>query len=263
MITSKANPKIKQVRALSQHKERTATGLFVAEGIAHVGAALQAQADIETILHVPETLKSEFASDLLKQAAKRKIPVEEVSAEVFESVAGKEHPAGILAMIKQPGTTVETLPTTPSSWYVALVTPQDPGNVGTILRTIEAVGASGLILLDGGVDAYHPTAVRASLGAVFYKPTVTATFDRFKSWAKGNGYDVVGTSAKGSEDYLAASYRRPLILLMGSEQKGLSPEQREACDQLIKMPMEGKISSLNLAVATGVMLYALKSKLQG
>jgi len=261
MITSKSNPKIKQARALGQRKERDSISLFVAEGIALVGAALESGAAIEYVLYAPESLKSEFANDLIKRATKHKIEVEAVEAEVFGSIANKENPVGLLAVMRQPALTLDALATDKQSWYVALVAPQDPGNVGTILRTVDAVGASGLILLDGGVDVFHPTAVRASLGALFYKPIAKATFGAFNQWAKGNNYKVVGTSAKGTDDYLAATYTRPLVLLMGNEQKGLSPEQRSSCDQLIRMPMEGKISSLNLAVATGVMLYAMKSKL--
>ncbi len=262
MITSKSNPKIKRARALGQRKERESDGLFVAEGIALVGAALEAGATIEYVLYAPESLKSEFANDLIKRATKRKIEVEAVEAEVFASIAKKDNPVGLLAVVRQPGMSLGALATDKQRWYVALVAPQDPGNGGTILRTVDAVGASGLILLDGGVDVFHPTAVRASLGALFYKPIAKATFGEFSQWARELGYRVVGTSAKGSDDYLAATYAWPLILLMGNEQKGLSGEQRAACDQVIRMPMEGKVSSLNLAVATGVLLYALKSKMQ-
>src|SRR5258706_9371118 len=173
MITSKSNLKIKLARALSQRRERESSGLFVAEGIALVGAALEAGA-IAYVLYAPESLKSEFANDLIKRARKRKIEVEAVAAEVFGSIANKENPVGLLAVVRQPVITLEALATDKQSWYVALVAPQDPGNVGTILRTLDAVGASGLILLDGGVDVFHPTAVRASLGALFYKPIAKA-----------------------------------------------------------------------------------------
>src|SRR5690606_31870596 len=106
-------------------------------------------------------------------------------------------------------------------WGVALVAPQDPGNVGSILRTIDAVGASGLLLLDSSVDLYHPGAVRASMGAIFWLPVVHATFDEFAAWSRRNGYHIFGTSAHGARDYREVTdYPRPCILLLGSEREG-------------------------------------------
>lgn len=262
IITSRTNPKIKQARALRQRKERDASGLFLVEGISHVAAAVEAGAAIEYICHAPDLLTSPFAQGILTQAAARNIPCYPTSTEVFASVAEKENPSGLLAVVRQPQLKLSTLTPSSDSWFVALVSPQDPGNVGTILRTIDAVGASGLLLLDGGADPYHPNAVRASMGALFYKPVVSAAFAEFAAWAKANSFHVVGTSAHASDNYRTAKYERPLILLMGSEQKGLSPEQMSVCDQLIRLPMVGKVSSLNLAVATGVMLYGIKAGLE-
>ena len=258
IITSRSNPKVKQARALRQRKERDATGLFLVEGIAHVGAALDAGAHLEYILQAPDLLKSEFAKQLLAQAAARSIPCFELSEDVFNSLSDKDHPAGLLAVARKPITNYQLLITNHQSCFIALLSPQDPGNLGAILRTIDAVNASGLILLDGGTDPYHPNAVRASLGAVFYKPVVSITFAEFVAWAKQNRFNIVGTSAKAAQDYRTADYKRPLILLMGSEQKGLSAEQLAACDYAVRIPMSGKVSSLNLAVATGVMLYAVR-----
>ena len=140
---------------------------------------------------------------------------------------------------------------------MALVSPQDPGNVGTILRTIDAVGADALFLLDGGVDLYHPTCVRASMGTLFWKPVVQAGFDEFISWAKGKGMQLIGTSAHAQTDYREVGLgESPWVLVLGSEQKGLSDEQIAACDVTVSMPMRGKVSSLNLSVAAGILLYA-------
>ena len=258
-IASRANPKIKQARALRQRKERDTSGLFLVEGIAHVAAALEAGATVEYICYSPDLLTSPFAKDLVAQAATRNIPCYPTSAEVFESLAEKDNPAGLIAVARKPTSTrsVQSLREASNlqAWFIALVSPQNPGNIGAILRTIDAVGASGLLLLDGGADPYHPNAVRASLGALFHLPVVSANFDEFSVWATQNSYNLVGASAKASVDYRAADYKRPLILLLGSEQKGLSPEQAAVCSQMIRLPMQGKVSSLNLAVAAGVMLY--------
>ncbi len=270
MITSRANPKIKQARALRQRKERDASGLFLVEGISHVGAAIEAKAAIEYICCAPDLLTSEFGKNIIKQANNQNIQCFAVSVEVFESISEKDNPSGLLALIRKPTIDYRSLMTDDSprseaerdhrSLYVALLSPQDPGNIGAILRTVEAVGASGLILLDGGADPYHPNAVRASMGALFYKPVISSTFAEFSAWTKQNGYPIIGTSAKADTDYRAANYELPLVLLLGSEQKGLLPEQRAACDQLIRLPIEGKVSSLNLAVAAGVLLYEIRGR---
>jgi RNA methyltransferase, TrmH family len=259
MITSKSNPKIKHARALQARKEREATGLFLAEGITHVGAALDAGAKIDTLLYAPDLLKSQFGQSLVQQAEQKGVTCFDTSTEVFDSISDKDNPSGLLAIIQKPVLNLQSLATHPTALFVALVSPQDPGNIGTILRTIDAVNASGLILLDGGADPYHPNAVRASMGALFYKPLVSTSFDEFAAWARQNAYTIIGTSAKASADYRGADYKRPVILLMGNEQKGLSPEQIAACNTTVKMPMLGKVSSLNLAVATGVMLYEMTS----
>jgi TrmH family RNA methyltransferase len=132
--------------------------------------------------------------------------------------------------------------------------------VGTILRTLDAAGANVLFLLEGGVDLYHPTCVRASMGTLFWKPVLQASFAEFVDWAKANGIRLIGASAHAQVDYHDIHPDGfPWILLLGSEQKGFSEEQRGACDVTVSMPMRGKVSSLNLSVAAGILLYALKS----
>ena len=138
---------------------------------------------------------------------------------------------------------------------MAVVSPQDPGNVGTILRTLDAVGADALFLLDAGVDPYHPTSVRASMGTIFWKPIVQTSFDEFIEWSRRFGFQRIATSAHSKQNYHELKPNTPWILVLGSEQKGLSMEQIKACDVSISLPMRGRASSLNLAVAAGILLY--------
>ena len=122
------------------------------------------------------------------------------------------------------------------------------------------VGADLLFLLNGGVDLYHPTCVRASMGTLFWKQVVQSDFDAFRHWVKGRGYKLVGASAHAQVDYRETNLGdAPWVLLLGSEQKGLSDEQMAACDVTVSMSMHGKVSSLNLAVAAGILLYALNA----
>lgn len=263
MITSHANPKIKQARALRQRKERDATGLYLVEGLFHIGEALAAGAGIEYICYAPDLLEGDFAHRLIEQASADGVPCWATTTDIFAALAEKENPQGVLAVVRQRRAPLESLTPPVFPWGVAVVAPQDPGNVGAILRTIDAVGAGGLILLEGGVDPYHPTAVRASMGALFWHPVVIAHFDEWTTWACRHGYHIIGSSAHGDVDYRAvAAYKRPLILLLGSEREGLSPEQMAACEQVIRLPMHGRVSSLNLAVAAGILLYGILERLE-
>jgi TrmH family RNA methyltransferase len=258
LISSRNNPRIKQVRALRQRKGRQEARLFIVEGIRHVGEAVEAGAPLEAIFHAPELLDSAFARNLLEEQARHGVPCYATTAEVFAWLAEKENPQGILAVARQTDRKLGDLTPQNFPWGVALVSPQDPGNLGTILRSIDAVGASGLLLLEDSVDPYHPSAVRASMGALFWNPVVSASFADFAAWTKQQGYHVYGTSAHGNVAYSEVqAYQFPCILLMGSEREGLTQEQTTACEKMIRLPMRGRATSLNLSVAAGVMLYAI------
>ncbi len=257
LITSPANPLIKQARALRQKKAREESGLFLVEGILHVGEAAEAGWNIESLLYCPERLRSEFGRELVERLIAKNIRCAQVSEAAFESFAEKDNPQGIAALVRQKHLGLQDFP--PFRLAVALVSPQDPGNVGSIFRSIDASGADGLLLLEGGADPYQPACVRASMGTIFWKPFVQAGFGAFADWAKAGGFRVIGTSAHASVRLAGLKLdERPTILLLGSEQKGLSPEQITLCDDLLSLPMRGRASSLNLAVAAGVFLYGLK-----
>jgi TrmH family RNA methyltransferase len=252
-ITSLSNPLVRQARALHQKKARLESGLFLVEGIHHVGEAVDAGWEMEAILYAPELLTSNFARDLISRLGTKSQPV---SAQVMESLAHKENPQGILALVQQKQTQLENVHMMRCG--VALVAPQDPGNVGTILRTMDAVGADVLFVLNGGVELYHPTVVRSSMGTLFWKPIVQASFDEFLHWSHNSrpgGVQLIGTSAHGDVGYQTLVPINPWILVLGNEQKGLSPDQTNACDVAVSLPMKGRVSSLNLAVAAGVLLY--------
>lgn len=250
IITSTSNPLVKQVRALRQKKARNETGQFLVEGIHHVGEAVEAGWEIEMILYASGVLTSPFAHDLIQRFA---IKPQLVSAQVMESLADKDNPQGILAVVRQRKFTFADLKSV--SCAVALVSPQDPGNVGTILRTMDAVNADALFLLDGGVELHHPTVVRASMGTLFWKPVIQTSFNKFIEWARGNDMQLIATSAKASMDYRNMNPKIPWALVLGNEQKGLSPNHTAACDVTVSLPMQGRVSSLNLSVAAGVLLY--------
>ena len=258
LISSPGNPLIKQARALHQKKARLASGTFLVEGIHHVGEAIEAGWDVDSILYSPELLTSTFARNLIAGLGTKPQPV---SIAVMESLADKDNPQGILAIVRQKSIRIDEVKHSAAPGAqkircaVALVSPQDPGNVGTILRTLDAVGADALFLLDGGVEQYHPTVVRSSMGTIFWKPVIQTSFDGFISWARKGDYQLIGTSAHGDVDYQTLVPQTPWILVLGNEQKGLTAAQTTACDVTVSVPMKGRVSSLNLAVAAGVLLY--------
>lgn len=252
LITSLSNPFVKQARALHQKKARLESGCFLVEGIHHVGEVVEAGWEVDSVLYAPDLLTSGFARDLIARLGAKPQPV---SAQVMEALADKDNPQGILAIVRQRQIGLDRLGSIKRA--AALVSPQDPGNVGTILRTLDAVGADALFLLDGGVELYHPTTVRSSMGTIFWKPVVQASFDEFVEWARRGNYQLIGTSAHSDVDYQTLVPRIPWILVLGNEQKGLAITQTNACDVTVSLPMKGRVSSLNLAVAAGVLLYAL------
>jgi RNA methyltransferase, TrmH family len=269
LITSLTNPIVRQARALRARRRRDDGELFLVEGIRPVGEAVEAGWEIESILYSPDGLTSDFGRSLLarlgrglqpggvmppvRNAAVMTPAVLPVSARVMESLADKDNPQGLLALVHKRRSKLQDVQLSRSG--AALVSPQDPGNVGTILRTLDAIGAEALFLLDGGVDPYHPTCVRASMGALFWKPVVQTTLAEFLDWQGRQGCQLIGTSAHAALDYRGFKPRPPFVLLFGSEQKGLSAGQMAACEAVVSLPMRGRASSLNLAVAAGVLLY--------
>jgi TrmH family RNA methyltransferase len=253
-ITSPQNPLIKQLRALQQRKERQRSGLFLVEGLLPIGAALESGWEIVHLLYDPERLESAFAQRLLQEVKARGGDVRPVSPRVLEGLSEKENPQGMVAVVRQRTRTLQEVALA-AGVAVALVSPQDSGNVGTVLRTLDAVGGKALFLLEGGVDPYHPGVVRASMGALFWVPWVQSSFGEFISWAQAQGIFLLGTSAHAAQDYRQLQPPQPFVLILGNEQKGLSAAQRAACDAEVALPMRGRASSLNLAVAAGVLLY--------
>jgi TrmH family RNA methyltransferase len=256
VITSSQNSTVKLIRSLHQKKGREESQLFLVEGIHPVGEAVEAGWELEALVYAPDTLKSSFAVGLVDGLLQRGLRCVALSAERFSDLTDKENPQGLLAVVRQRHLTLPAVSGEAFKFGAALVSPQDPGNVGTVLRTLDAVGADGLFLLEGGVELYHPSVVRASMGTLFWKPVIQASFDDFVHWAHQKGISLIGTSAHAAAEPGALERaKKPLILVFGSEQKGLSQKQLASCDTNVSLPMKGRVSSLNLAVAAGILLY--------
>jgi TrmH family RNA methyltransferase len=265
-ITSRANPFVRDVRALRERSRREASGRLFVEGIRLVTAAVRQGHRPETLLVSPDTLTSALALDLVHAQAAAGVPVRHCTAHVFAGLSWRERPQGLGAILRQRWTPLAALSAgggPPGSavaapGWIALDAVRDPGNLGTILRTADAAGCAGVILLGHTADPYDPVAVRASMGAVFALPLVRTDFPALLAWCARTGVPLVGTSPLAPVDYRAARYRPPVVLLMGNERTGLSPQQQAACSRVVRIPMAGQSDSLNLAVATGIMLFELR-----
>ncbi len=255
-IESAANPLIKRIRALEQRKGREQAGAFFVEGIQAVWQAVDAGAAIETLVVAPDLLTSAAAWEMVARQAAAGMPVAEISAPLYARIATRENPSGLAAIVHIAPRGLPSLAVTPQSLFVALHEIGNPGNLGTILRTVDAVGGNGVILVGETTDPYHPNAVRASVGTLFRIPVVQAGgIEEVSSWSRAHGIGVVTTSVRAEQEHWRVAYPAPLLLLFGNEGRGLPPGIIEQGDLAVRIPMHGGASSLNLAVAAGVLLY--------
>jgi TrmH family RNA methyltransferase len=247
--------RVRDVRALARRAERERTGLFFAEGARAAALALELGWAVEAVLFTPRAAGGAVAAWVLAEARARGLPVLELPEETFATLVRGDERHLVGAVVRQRWTRLGCERPGGGLCWLALDGVQYPGNLGTVLRTAEAVGAEGVVLLDRTADLYDPLAVRASLGAMFALPVARASFGDLVAWARRHGAQLVGTSPGAPTDYRQGRYTRPLVLLLGSERSGLTPEQLAACDEVVRIPMAGRGDSLNLAVAAGLLLY--------
>lgn len=261
-ITSLANPIIKDIRALSQKKTRDETGTFMAEGLKLVIDALDLGWTIRTLVYA----KAAKGKPAVKQAAARAVAkgglVLEVSEKVIAAITRRDNPQMVVGIFEQKFGSLRDLRPLPDDTFVALDRVRDPGNLGTIIRTADASGASGVILVGETTDPFGLETVRATMGSVFAVPVYRATAGEFVKWKRGAGVNVVATHLAGAVDYRTIGYKsKPVVLLMGNEQAGLPDELAGEADHLARIPQAGRADSLNLAIATGIMLFEARRHL--
>jgi TrmH family RNA methyltransferase len=256
VITSPQNPTVRSIRDLQKSRERNRTGLFVLEGIRPVFAAIEAGVAIETIVTAPDLLRSPAAWRLVAEQRANGRHVIGVSEPVFRGLSSRDHPQGLLCVGRQQWQPTTTLPAPQGLGWVGLLEPRDPGNLGTILRVCDAVGCDAVFVLGSGtVDPYHPAALRAAMGSTFAMPLVRAGFDEFVSVVRHYGLPLIGASDDVEQNYRSYRFSGPCALVMGRETTGITQQERAATTQMVRIPMRGSCDSLNLAVATSLILY--------
>ncbi len=257
-ITSLQNERVKLIRSLDMRKVRRETGLFVAEGASVLVTARDAGWKPKMLVFLAGSATSGIARELLDWAQAAGAECLEVSEAVLGKLAAKDNPQTMLGVFAQRRLRAPVFESVPADGlWIALEGIRDPGNLGTIIRTADAVGAVGVALIGNCVDAYARETVRATMGSIFNVPLVRMTLDECLPWVARWAGDVVGTHLSATEDFRRRGYRAPALLLMGSEGPGLSAELSAACTRLVKIPMVGRLDSLNLAVATGLVLYEI------
>ncbi len=280
LISSSANPLIKRVRQLGDRKHRRREGAFVVRGVQPVWQAVEAGADIEVLIVAPDLLRDPAAT-MVAQQEERGLRVARLSGELFGRIADRDAPAGLAAIVRSRTAELDELAVTPSSVFLALHEVGNPGNLGTIIRTADAAGAAGVIMLGASTDPFDPTAVKASMGAVFGVPIVAVDSPGdFLAWCRARGVTVAATTPSRGSDAPGGSNARgdadapgdtngpgrpatlwdtalpsPLAILLGSEGAGLPADLLAAGDLRLRIPMRGTAESLNLAVAAGILLY--------
>ncbi len=255
IITGFSNPLVKQVRSLREKKHRKRSGHFLAEGLRLLTEALEA-GYVPVMLFMSDTRESHPLITALEQAVKDtggQIVV--TTRDILAKISGKDNPQTVLGVYKDHGTTLSEVDRGSANIWLVAQSLRDPGNLGTILRTGDAVGAGGLILIDDCVDPFSVEAVRSSMGAIFTQKIVQSPWIEFLEWLRSSKGELVGTSLNTDKDYQAVQYSAPTFLLIGNEAHGLPTEYEAECDMLVKMPMRGKADSLNAAIAAAVMAY--------
>lgn len=261
-VTSLANPIIKDIKALTNKKSREESGTFLAEGLKLVIDAIELGWTIRTLVYA----KAAKGKPLVEQMAARTVAagglVLEVSEKVIASITRRDNPQMVVGIFDQRWKPLKDIRPKDGETWVALDRVRDPGNLGTIIRTADAAGASGVILVGEATDPFSLETVRATMGSVFAVPVARATPEEFIAWRKSAGVSIVATHLAGAVDYRTVDYRKkPVVLLMGNEQSGLPDQLAKEADALARIPQQGRADSLNLAIATAVMLFEARRHL--
>lgn len=250
-ISSITNETVKLLRSLDRKKERQETGLFLTEG-AHFAEEALRSGWAPAYAFADDAAVQSVLLQRLRAAGARVLTTTE---KVLSAITGKDNPQGIVCAFHQRLTPLEDLAGTGYRRYVALYEIRDPGNLGTVIRTADAAGCDGVILIGTTCDPFSIEAVRATMGSLFAMPLATASVDEFFGWSDAGKVRVVAASMRGIHAHHQAQFGDRTCILMGTEQSGLPAQVEDRCDELVRIPMAGRAESLNLAIAAGVMIY--------
>lgn len=252
-VTSMQNPTLKNVRALDQRKTRKETKQFLAEGLKVIASAQEQNWQPKILVFEEGTAERGLARSLVDWALEKGAEVLQVPYDLMERLSSRDNPQHMMAVFEQRWRSEAFQ----EGLWIVLEEARDPGNVGTIIRTADAAGAKGVILVGNCCDPYALESVRASMGSIFAVKLMKQTKDEFRMLAKDWNGDIVATHLQGAEDYRKDYGAGPWLLLMGGEGPGLSDDLHKLAKSSVKIPMRGNADSLNLAVATALVTYEI------
>ena len=260
-ITGFSNPTVKYLRSLRDKKHRKRSGQFLVEGLrlledARAGGRLP-RTLVMAESRTPHALLERLEADVM--AAGGEVIV--TTPDILAKITGKENAQAVAGVFDEWDTRLERLDRRAAPIWLAAQALRDPGNLGTMLRTCDAVGAGGLILIDDCADPFSVEAVRASMGAVFTVGLAQARWEEFLPWLRGGEGQLAAASLRDAVPYRGAPYAAPCFILVGNESQGLPEDYEAACDLRVTMPMKGRADSLNAAVAGAVLAYEVLAAL--
>lgn len=256
VITSSQNPVIKEIRAMKLKKHRDAAGRFFIEGVRFVREALQEQVSIERVLVSAQLAGVRGGTELMADMEAQGLELYSVDDKIFREISDTETPQGVLAVLKKQCYSLEQL--ADATFLVVLEDIQDPGNLGTLIRTADAAGASGVLLSRGCADLYNPKVLRSTMGSLFHIPIVTG-LDLLQAvpLLQKAGVQFLAAHLDGQVPYFHVDMQGKTAILIGNEANGLSTEISGLADTLVRIPMPGRAESLNASVAGAVLIYEL------
>ena len=260
LIQHPSDPRFRLLRSLQTPQGRSQSGQFLVEGIRHVSQALNGNARIQLLFVDPSVLSNPFGQKLARRIRQSGVPAVRLAPQLYRDLTLASEPQGIGAVVQQRWFSFADILPGRNSLWLALESIEQPGNLGTILRTAEAAGVTGVFLLGSGADPLVPAAVRATMGSIFSLKLVRGSVREFVSWTECHGVSIVGSSPRGLMSYKAIRYRWPVVLAMGSEKEGLSPQLIESASFMVRIPMKFSADSINVAVAAGVLLFEISSQ---
>jgi RNA methyltransferase, TrmH family len=246
-----------RVRSLFRRTVRDSQGLFWIEGIRHFIQAYDARFSFDTVIYSPILLKSSLAEMLIRRLGAESVDRVRIRPEQFRPISKAERASGIGAIVRQQWTPIEHADAARGLCWIVIEDLRSPGNMGTILRTAEAVGAAGVIFIGTLCDPFDPAVLRASMGGLFHLSLVRTTRQGLQTWIQANDVQLVGLSPEAQRLWTDFPASGAIALAVGEERAGLSPELRGMCQTTVRLPMTGRADSLNAGVSAGVMMYEL------
>lgn len=255
-IESSSNKQIKWIKSLSQKKARWKEKSFIVEGIRSVEQALKSGCEVELIAYSDRLNSNEKGQNLLSQILSSDISSICIEDRLFSHISDTENPQGVLAAVKFHFKTIEDSLKEKENFFVLLDRVQDPGNMGTIIRTAEALGSNGIIVSEGCVDVYNSKTVRSTMGAILDIPIIYCeSIEKAILELKTAKIRVISSSLETENQIYDLNLKKDIALVVGNEANGISAKVTELSDELAKIPMKGKAESLNAGVASGIFMY--------